>query len=176
MHKLLLACILLTACTKPPDVPVCEQLSQRIATDGVTGHELLTPSPTCILQLGEAECGHCVWIVSGMERFIGEEKKDIALQILSDTGKKDPGGKAILAWITQTDSSGKTVMVSSWLNGTKSWSKLKEESAYLPAVESYAPLSTYIINSCNKMHCSDQVDRFKVKLDSLNGVAGALQN
>lgn len=172
----MLACILLTACASPPDVPVCEQLSQRITTDGVTGHELLTPSPTCMLQLGEAECGHCVWIVSGMERFIGEEKKQIALQTLSDTGKRDAAGKAILAWITQKDSSGKIVMVSSWLNGLKPWSTVKKQSAYLPAIESYAPLSTYIINACEKMHCSDQVDLFKVKLDSLNGVAGALQN
>jgi hypothetical protein len=58
----------------------------------------------------------------------------------------------------------------------KSCSQLVDESIMLPAVESYAPLATYIIDSCAKMHCSDKVDRFKVKLDSLNGVSGAIKN
>ena len=58
----------------------------------------------------------------------------------------------------------------------KKWSELRAESVYVPAVESYAPLSTYIINSCNKMGCNTQVDQFTIKLDSLNGVLGAIQN
>lgn len=89
-------------------------------------------------QIGEPECGHCVWIVSGKEAFIGENQGH-------------------------------------WLNG-KTWSKIRSQSAYLPAVESYAPLATYIINSCKKMGCDSDVEKFKVKLDSLNGVSGALSN
>ncbi len=55
----------------------------------------------------------------------------------------------------------------------KPWSQLKTESIYLPAKESYAPLVTYIINQCKQNNCSDQVDKFKVRLDELKGV-GAL--
>lgn len=58
----------------------------------------------------------------------------------------------------------------------KAWSKIHSTAILVPAVESYAPLSTYIINTCKKMDCSDQVDAFKIKLDSLNGVMGAIQN
>lgn len=58
----------------------------------------------------------------------------------------------------------------------KGCKQLIEESILLPAVESYAPLATYIIDSCKKMKCSDQVDAFKIKLDSLNGVSGAIKN
>ncbi len=62
-----------------------------------------------------------------------------------------------------------------WFKG-KACGELIEESIMLPAVESYAPLAGYIIDSCKKMNCSDQVDAFKVKLDSLNGISGALKN
>jgi hypothetical protein len=62
-----------------------------------------------------------------------------------------------------------------WFGG-KPWSQVKRESVYVPAVESYAPLATYIINSCKKMGCSADVDKFKVKLDSLNGISGAINN
>lgn len=60
------------------------------------------------------------------------------------------------------------------LNGKK-WSELRRQSVYVPAKESYAPISTYIINSCEKMGCNDQVTRFKVKLDSLNGIGAVLK-
>lgn len=63
----------------------------------------------------------------------------------------------------------------SWFRG-KPWSKLKAESIYLPAEESYAPLAEYVINACKKNNCSDQVKRFKVKLDGLNGIPGAIKN
>jgi len=89
-------------------------------------------------QIGEPECGHCVWVVEGQEAFLGEGRGH-------------------------------------WWNG-KPWSQLRRESVYLPAQESYAPLATYIINACKKMNCSDDVTKFKVKLDSLNGIAGAIQN
>jgi hypothetical protein len=56
----------------------------------------------------------------------------------------------------------------------KTWDQIQMESILLPAVESYAPLATYMINACKKMNCSSQVDQFKIKLDSLNGVQGAL--
>jgi hypothetical protein len=49
----------------------------------------------------------------------------------------------------------------------KPWSALKAQSVLLPAEESYSPLAAYIINACKKMNCSDQVTRFKVKLDAL---------
>lgn len=129
--------LLTSACApKPPDVPACEQLSQRLYTDPVTQHQMLSPSPTCMKQIGEVECGHCVYIVSGNEVFIGEAKGH-------------------------------------WLNG-KPWSQIKASAVYLPAVESYAPLSAYIINACEKMGCNDDVDKFKVKLDSLNGVKAVI--
>ena len=53
----------------------------------------------------------------------------------------------------------------------KPWSQLKRESVFVPAVESYAPLATYIINSCKENNCNDQVDRFKIRLDSLSSIA-----
>ncbi len=98
----------------------------------VTGHLLLTPSPTCLKQVGEPECGHCTYIVSGKEIYVGEAEK--------------------------------------YQLNKKPWSQIQNEGIILPAVESYAPLATYIINSCKKMNCQDDVTRFKVKLDSLNGV------
>lgn len=61
-----------------------------------------------------------------------------------------------------------------YFNG-KPWSVLKAQSIYLPAQESYAPLATYIINQCKKSNCSDQVDRFKVRLDELKSI-GTLVN
>ena len=123
---------------KPPDVPACEHMAQRLSTDPVSGHMLLAPSPTCMKQIAEPECGHCVYIVSGKEFFLGEQ-------------------------------------AGHWLNG-KPWSKIRQQSVYLPAAESYAPLETYIINSCEKMGCDSDVTKFKVKLDSLNGVSGAISN
>lgn len=131
---LILSASLIDCTPKPPDVPACEHLAQRLATDPVTGHLLLKPSPTCMKEIGEPECGHCVYIVSGRQLFIGE---------------LDPHK----------------------LNG-KSWSKLRQQSVYLPAEESYKHLATYIINSCAKMGCSDDVTKFKIKLDSLSGVSG----
>ncbi len=163
-----------TSCSQPPDAPACEHLSQRISNDPVTGHIVLTPSPTCMLMLGEAECGHCTWIISGQERFLGEAHKQIPLRALVDTGKKDVNGKPLLDWAVQVDGKGATVMVSSWLNDLKPWSQVRRESIYLPAEESYAPLSTYIINQCKKSNCNEQVNAFKVKLDSLNGVSAVL--
>lgn len=61
-----------------------------------------------------------------------------------------------------------------WFNG-KPWSQLKAESVYLPAKESYAPMASYIINMCAKNNCSQDVDRFKVRLDELKNI-GTLTN
>lgn len=69
---LAISCAWVSCTPKPPDVPVCEALVQRTAVDSVTGHVILAPSPTCMAKIGEAECGHCVYIVSGKEEFIGE--------------------------------------------------------------------------------------------------------
>lgn len=135
----MLSFMLLSACApKPPDVFVFEYLAQHLANDPATGHLLLTPSPACMKQIQEVECGHGVSIVSGTEIFIGEEKAH-------------------------------------WFKN-KPWSQIKRESVYVPAVESYAPLAAYIIDSCKKMKCSDQVDAFRIKLDSLNGIPGAVAN
>lgn len=118
-------------CTiKPPDVPVCENLSRHLAMDPETEHLILVPSPTCEKQVGEAECGHCTYIVSGKEVYVGEGKDHL-------------------------------------LNN-KSWTRVKLESVYVPSVESFGPLAEYIINACKKMNCNDQVDAFKIKLDSLD--------
>lgn len=161
---------LATSCSQPPDAPACEHLSQRISTDPVTGHIVLTPSPTCTLMMGEAECGHCTWIISGQERFLGEVHKQIPLRALVDTGKKDANGNPVLDWAIQKDNTGATIMVSTWLNDLKPWSQVRRESIYLPAEESYAPLSAYIINQCKKSNCNAQVDAFKVKLGVLSTV------
>jgi hypothetical protein len=162
---------LLTSCTpKPPDVPVCKALKQHITTDPDTKHTLLTPSPACITNLGEAECGYCVWIVSGQARFIGEKKQLVPLQQLVEGQQKGE-----YTWEVVKGKDGKPVLVSSWLN-EKPWSQIVSESAFLPAEESYAPLSAYVINSCKKMNCDDKVTPFKVKLDSLNGIPGAIKN
>ena len=58
----------------------------------------------------------------------------------------------------------------SHLFNNKKWSDLIPEMVLVPAQESYAPLLQYIINSCEKMNCNDQVDRFKVQLDELKAV------
>lgn len=95
---------------------------------------LLQGSPTCEKQINEVACGHCTYIVSGKEIYIGDHAPHL-------------------------------------FNG-KTWSEIKLESIYVPAVESYAPLSNYIINSCKKMNCDKQVDAFKIKLNSLDAVGG----
>lgn len=130
---LILCCFLLgiDACSpQPPDIYAFEHLGSRVTTDAKTGHLILSPSPTCMQQIQESECGRGVSIVSGKEIFVGEQNAHL-------------------------------------FNG-KPWSKVRDESIYLPAVESYAPLATYIINSCKKMGCSSDVDKFKVKLNFLN--------
>lgn len=117
---------------KPPDVPVCENLTQHVAIDAITDHLVLIPSPTCRKQTGDPECGHCTYMVSGKEIYVGEGKDHL-------------------------------------LNG-KTWSRIKLESIYVPAVESFGPLSEYIINSCKKLNCNDQVDALKVKINKLSEV------
>ncbi len=120
----------LASCTpSPPDVPVCEGLTKRLTTDPTTGHVILSPSPTCEIEIDEPECGHCVYIVSGKQIFIGEN------------AKHQLGGKP--------------------------WSLVKAESIMLPAVESYAPLSAYIINACKKAGCSADASKFQKVLSPL---------
>lgn len=58
------------------DVPACEDLQQWLHKDPVTKHLLLEPSPKCMSEIGEPECGHCVWIVSRKEKFVGEKEKN----------------------------------------------------------------------------------------------------
>jgi len=120
---------LISCATKPPDVFVFKHLSQRIATDPSTGHLLLKPSPTCMKEIKEVECGRGRSIVSGQIVFVGEDKK-------------------------------------TWFN-KKPWSQLRRESILVPAEESYAPIATYLINSCKQANCSDELTKFKVKVDSV---------
>ena len=87
-------------------------------------------------QIGEVECGHGVYIVSGKQIFVGENAP--------------------------------------WLFNGKKWSEIKNQSIYVPAVESYAPLATYIINECKSKECNDQIDRFKVDLGNLPTIANPL--
>lgn len=122
--------------TQPPDVPVFEPYTQRVTTDPKTDHMILLPSPLCMEKIQEFECGHGVYILSGKEIWVGEQKAH-------------------------------------WFHG-KPWSQIKRESIFVPAVESYAPLATYIINSCEQAHCNDQVDRFKVQVDQLKGIGAVL--
>ena len=133
--------LFLTSCAtmpKPPDVPACENMKERLYQDPATGHQMFAPSPTCMAQIGESSCGHCVYIVSGKEAFFGE-------------------------------------LPAHQLN-KKPWSTINLTTVQLPAEESYAPLASYIIDACKKMDCNSQVDAFKVKLDSLNGLKPAAQN
>jgi hypothetical protein len=114
---------------KPPNIPVCKDLKQRLVSVS-TGHLILSANPVCFKEIGEVECGRCTYIVSGKIFFIGEQKKN------------EFGGKP--------------------------WSQIRRESILIPSKESYAPLAAYLINSCKKMGCSDEVTRFKVKIDSLD--------
>lgn len=129
--------LLQTNCaTQPPDVAVFEPYTQRLTTDPLTDHMILLPSPLCMEQIGEFECGHGVYIISQKEVWVGEQEKH-------------------------------------WFHG-KPWSQLKRESIFVPAIESYAPLSEYIINSCEQNHCNDQVARFRVAPDQLKGIGAIL--
>ena len=122
------ACIF-SACASLPDVPVFEELDQHMSKDPVSGHLILTPSPTCEAQIGEPECGHGVTIVTQKQIFVGN--------------------------------------LPAHLYNGKTWQQLKDESVYCPAVESYAPLNAYMINSCKKFGCSSAVDSFKIKIGSV---------
>ena len=133
MRYLMLTVFLAACSVQPPDVPVFENMQQRLSVDPKTGHLILSPSPTCMAQIKEVECGHGVYVVSGKQIFVGENKAN-------------------------------------WFNN-KPWSQLKAESVYVPAQESYAPIATYIINSCKKMNCEDSVTGFKVRLGSLDAVS-----
>lgn len=58
----------------------------------------------------------------------------------------------------------------------KPWSVVKQQSLYVPAIESYAPIATYMINTCAKNKCDPNVDKIKVKLDSLSGVSAVISS
>lgn len=120
----------LTDCASkpPPDVFAFKHLKQQLTVDE-TGSMKLRPSPICMKEIGEFECGYGVSIMTGREVFVGNSKNHL-------------------------------------FNG-KTWDEIVEESIFLPSEESYSPLSAHIINSCKAMHCSDEVGKFKVKLDKL---------
>lgn len=60
-------------------------------------------------------------------------------------------------------------------NGKK-WSQVKAESMYVPAKESYAPLTSYITNECKQMNCSKQVEAFKVRAGEFKNIGALLKN
>lgn len=135
LTPLILLCFLLIDCAHaPPDVPVCQGLSERLYKDPVTAHLIYAPNPVCIKQTGEASCGHCTYIVSGKQVYVGS---------------KAP-----------------------YLLDKKPWLKIVAESVLVPSVESYAPLSAYIINACEQLNCSADVTRFKVQVDSVTPASG----
>lgn len=71
-------CVSLLSCNKhqPPDVPVCQELSKRRIFNADTLELIEKPSPTCMIEIAESECGHCVWIVSGKEKFVGNKSEN----------------------------------------------------------------------------------------------------
>jgi hypothetical protein len=119
---------------------------------------LLRPSPTCMLFLKESECGHGVNIMTKQEIFVGENSFAASWLV---------NGKNEITNLPLKDSH--------YPFGVKPWSQLRRESVYLPAVESYAPLSSYIINQCDKAKCSADVDRFKVRLDELKSIGSIIK-
>ena len=65
----------LTSCAiSPPDVFVFQSLEQHVGIDEATGHTILKPSPACMTNIQEFECGHGTSIVSGKEIFVGEKE------------------------------------------------------------------------------------------------------
>lgn len=64
-----------SACTTVvvPDIPVCEDLTPVTKRVPDTGHIIMRMSPACTEHIGEPACGHCTYIVSGREIFIGEK-------------------------------------------------------------------------------------------------------
>lgn len=125
--------LLLTSCASlppPPDVFVFENLEQHLVVDSETGHLLLKPSPACMKEVAEPECGHGISIISAKVIYVGEAEKVR-------------------------------------YNG-KPWSQIRRESIMMPAQESYAPTISWIINACAKLKCSDEVNRFRVKIESLD--------
>lgn len=72
-----LSFLLTSGCTlSPPDVAVFENLQQYLANDPVSGHLILKPSPTCMKEIGEAECGHGIFTVSKKQVFVGERPEN----------------------------------------------------------------------------------------------------
>lgn len=70
--------ILLSSCTKPPDVPACRPLTQRTIEYrdefGIPVRKSY-PNPTCVKMIGEPQCGYCIWTISSRVQYVGEAKK-----------------------------------------------------------------------------------------------------
>ena len=125
MRHLLISCALLgSGCIELPDVPACRDIPSRVVNR--EGRVFVEASPLCWEHTQELSCGHCVYIKSGREVFVGESEKTRLF------GKK--------------------------------WSELRDQSVLLPAAESYAPLSVYLINSCKRLKCDGSVEKFLVKI------------
>lgn len=129
MRGLLLLIILsglLVSCKQvPPDVPVCQHLEQRKIFDADSVTLKVRPSPACMMEIAEPECGQCTYIRSGKQIYIGNKKEN-------------------------------------WFNG-KSWDDLRYSAVIVPSEESFAPILTYMINSCKASECNKDITRFKVR-------------
>jgi len=70
-------CLVLSNCATrpmPPDVFACHSLKSTLATDPETGHTMLKPSPTCMREVNEPDCGLCVRVVSGGAFYVGNSE------------------------------------------------------------------------------------------------------
>ena len=69
---------LLSACTKPPDVPICRELKPQIIEIPDAFGVITTtvrPNPVCAKKIRESTCGECIWTVSDRIEYIGESSK-----------------------------------------------------------------------------------------------------
>lgn len=129
--------ILLSSCTRPPDVPACRPLTQRVVEHrdefGIPVRSF-EANPMCVKQIGEPACGYCVWTISSKVQYVGENPK--------------------------------------WHLFKKPWSKILSEMVLMPS-ESYAQMKSYIIKNCKKHNdCNQDIDKWRIKLDSLDSALG----
>lgn len=75
---LVISLIILSSCATPPDVPVCRALdTKKVIVKSPEFGDLIEvrPNPKCMKEVGEKNCGFCVWTVSNKSQFVGESEK-----------------------------------------------------------------------------------------------------
>ena len=78
LNLMLLFVLVLSACVKPPDVPVCRELAEsRITAKDQFGiiNISLKANPVCLKEIGEFSCGYCTWTISAKSQYVGEAEK-----------------------------------------------------------------------------------------------------